>query len=455
MTYLLCWLLLNTSAETFFQATLFDKALESYLSEENSEKVAETLFLQNRLQELVNRFKDELPTSKTLLWLALAHENLGHLEEAKKLKFHYFETDPSVSIEEKIAFFLSHDTPENAYLLLENSPKSPEVLFTLIELKKRANAPKNELDTLREELLSHSPSTIYHAQVAFEKFSLKSYLMGEKEALTHLKSFVKTYPKTPFSILAYYLIGLDYKKDRKPAGGRRDHFKNPDKAMESYLLAEKSFEALLPEETYWHDLYLRAKLERADLAIEMGAGKNPAKKALFLAQAKRILKDLPKPEAALKLAWVEIELKDYAAALKVLEEIPPDSLANPYFETQKSLLSARAYYRLKQPENALKSFPNPLFEGLEQDEFLEAKILKSLINKDLKDNDHAKLLLSEVINSDLASSVRIKAMVIRALIYDQEGQDKLARRQYESAFRKGGKWAQEKLEAWKQEFLNE
>ena len=59
------------------------------------------------------------------------------------------------------------------------------------------------------------------------------------------------------------------------------------------------------------------------------------------------------------------------------------------------------------------------------------------------------LLLSRVINDDVISPLRIKAMFLRAEIYEMQGRPELAIKQLEAAARKGGEWAQkaqEKLE---------
>ena len=54
-----------------------------------------------------------------------------------------------------------------------------------------------------------------------------------------------------------------------------------------------------------------------------------------------------------------------------------------------------------------------------------------------------------MINEDVASGLRLKAMLLRAEIYQQQGRRDLARKQLEAIAKKGGEWAikaQEKLE---------
>jgi hypothetical protein len=49
--------------------------------------------------------------------------------------------------------------------------------------------------------------------------------------------------------------------------------------------------------------------------------------------------------------------------------------------------------------------------------------------------------LSKAINDDAISSLRIKAMFIRAEIYAIQGRNDLARKQLEATSKKGGEWA--------------
>jgi hypothetical protein len=53
------------------------------------------------------------------------------------------------------------------------------------------------------------------------------------------------------------------------------------------------------------------------------------------------------------------------------------------------------------------------------------------------------LLLSHVINYDAVSTLRLKAMLLRARIYEMQGRKELAVRQLEALIPKGGEWAEE------------
>ncbi|HEY4832950.1 MAG TPA: hypothetical protein VIH61_10375, partial [Waddliaceae bacterium] len=85
---------------------------------------------------------------------------------------------------------------------------------------------------------------------------------------------------------------------------------------------------------------------------------------------------------------------------------------------------------------------------LSDDQKLTLWLLQSDCFREKKEYDIAMRLLSKVINAQTASPLRLKAMFLRAEIYELEGRPELAIRQLESAAKKGGEWAhkaQEKL----------
>lgn len=108
----------------------------------------------------------------------------------------------------------------------------------------------------------------------------------------------------------------------------------------------------------------------------------------------------------------------------------------------------------KEHEEALQSFINAEkatheHAELSPSEKLDLWIQQSICHQELNQLDNAMLLLSKVINDDVISPLRIKAMFLRAEIYELQGRPELAVKQLEAAARKGGEWAQksqEKLE---------
>lgn len=72
--------------------------------------------------------------------------------------------------------------------------------------------------------------------------------------------------------------------------------------------------------------------------------------------------------------------------------------------------------------------------------YLEIVIDMSGCYRRMQKFDRAMTLLSNVINDPFASSLRIKAMVLRAEIYELQNRRDLAIKQLESASKKGGEW---------------
>jgi tetratricopeptide (TPR) repeat protein len=85
---------------------------------------------------------------------------------------------------------------------------------------------------------------------------------------------------------------------------------------------------------------------------------------------------------------------------------------------------------------------------LSEEEKLSLWLLQSEAYRGKKEYDIAMRFLSRVINAEAASPLRLKAMYLRAEIYELEGRPELAIRQLEATSKKGGEWAaraQEKL----------
>ncbi len=77
---------------------------------------------------------------------------------------------------------------------------------------------------------------------------------------------------------------------------------------------------------------------------------------------------------------------------------------------------------------------------LNTDQRLSLWIQKSECYRQLRDYDQAMRLLSQVVNEDAVSGLRVKAMLLRAEIYALQGRHELARKQLEATSSKGGEW---------------
>ena len=88
------------------------------------------------------------------------------------------------------------------------------------------------------------------------------------------------------------------------------------------------------------------------------------------------------------------------------------------------------------------------------DQKIDLWIQQSLCYRELHDLDQAMLILSQAINDDTISSLRVKAMYLRAEIYALQGRHDLARKQLEATAKKGGDWALKSKERLKHDVIH-
>lgn len=351
---------------------------------------------------------------------------------------------------------------------------------------------QKHLETKREHL-RQSYTQDFHGPFAplayFHSFTLREYLQGHRIALKHLQSMPALFPSHPLSITAHYLIGLNNKKDRFSDEGRLLLRKDLTASIEAFHQAESTFDSLFQKNliphsslAYFTQIRFQAQLDRAQANLMIALKSNAGKKQIYLEYAEEMFKQLigafttPNSLANLILIepsnpypkiWAEAELylaKTYEEKnkLKESEEILNSSLEH-FLKAQitQGYGLMRTWYtkgkiarRRENDKLALQCFleaeksmqNNP---GLSPNEKIDLWIQQSFCHQALKDYDQAMRLLSRVINEDAISPLRIKAMFLRAEIYEMQGRPELALKQLEAAARKGGEWAQkakEKLE---------
>jgi hypothetical protein len=107
------------------------------------------------------------------------------------------------------------------------------------------------------------------------------------------------------------------------------------------------------------------------------------------------------------------------------------------------LFAAKGLYESHKIENAcflLSRLDETMLKDIDYELALEVALEKSLALREMKQTKKAMSLLAWVINSPCASSLRIKAMVVRADIYLGMNRNELAIKQLESVVNKGGEW---------------
>lgn len=463
----------DPAATHYFDATLFEKAAQAYQKESNRLKEIESLYFAEKYSAIIERLENQKPEGEEYYFLALAYQHLNQTPQALLSQKAYTE-EVSVDVikRQQVKESLNHHELNDlidqknwqaAQLLLASLPKSAENLYAHIQILEKLSAPLEEIKKARNALLTFSATSPFHAQIAFEMYSFQDYQWGEKEALNHLNHFVKEYKKSPYTLLAWYLLGLDRKKERKPDGKRRVHHKNLESAQDAFLEAENLYQEIketLPqhEKAYWAKIRENAGLERARTLLEIAETSIGIKRHLYYVYTLDSLEILNQPEAKLLATQVYIKNKDLKSALSLVEKMQKglsfdkEGLILAKFLLEKGRILAYMKH-FNETLSLFDSIPSSIIEKtFSTEDSLSLKITKSLCHKELKQYDQAMLTLAEVINSEAISALRIKAMFIRSLIYQEIGKEKLAKRQYDAVMEKGGQWAAQEKSQWTKEY---
>lgn len=318
-------------------------------------------------------------------------------------------------------------------------------------------------------------------EAAFRRYTLKEYLSGGKPEMKHLEQYVSTWKDSPRIPLAYYLIGLDYKQDRKSTEGRWIRKKSFTKAIEAFTQVSSSFHALQQKKQIPKDqlesltlLSFNAELETGLCNFLIAKESKAAKKEVYLEYSREIFAHLVsqlQPEAnylhtisngwslymdaKLLLAEAEIELSSLDMGRRhlsdALEYLQRAGVKQGYYYAKAHYLTAGLCIQDSQYEEAMNHLLLAEQEdtGFTTDEKLDGTIKKGLCLKSLGRLDDAMNVFSSVVNADAVSSLRVQAMLERAYIYKDQNRLDLYRKQLEALERMGGKWqakAQQLLE---------
>ena len=367
--------------------------------------------------------------------------------------------------------------PEKAHVLYL-AAYAQDVLQTDIE-KARA---------LRKELCHAFPNSPYAAESYFRLFAEQEYQLATPHAIFHLESMLTLYPMSPYTIAANFYVGNFYKQE-----SLKQKEKKIELAKEANIKFQKVdtlYETLLSKnlldlslKSYFFQIQVDALLSQGSLASQLLLDQKIAEKALLKLNT-LLERYLVQPSTQEIQPAHSRLIKAYQEASYLLactyEKQLKESLARKQLESlihwhSKRGLKGRfltsAYLDLAKQEQKMGQFSQALtfFEEAEteteygltrqpqkemqkemiKEQLLEIKIAKSECYRLMNRLDLAMTLLSEVINDDAASSLRIKAMLLRAEIYEMQHRNDLAIKQLEAASVKGGEWglkAKTKLE---------
>lgn len=376
----------------------------------------------------------------------------------------------------------NHSSAEESFLnLAKDYSKSAHAAEGWYLASIEAQELEKDPDTIlgyRRYVYDLYPKSPFAPEAYFNSFTYREYLQGDKKAMHHLQGMENYFPKSPYLLNGYYLLGLDYLRDRKTPEGRWIRKKSLTTAIDYFQRCEALYKELkengqiskdaLPYYTY---LCRRAILERGLANYTMAEESSGAKREIYLDYASNVFQKLrsdlnTQPDQQL---LDETEYGLAQAYLKAGKENDAETLLNGMLDRLKQQGSNKGYYisrvwyekgllevKRGNYENAIGDFTLADEAGkggfLSADQQLDNWIQISLCYRTLGKLDQAMLTLSKVINENVISGLRIKAMFLRAEIYEAQGRTDLARKQLESTSKKGGEWAVMAKDKLKQEY---
>lgn len=343
---------------------------------------------------------------------------------------------------------------------------------------------------LLKQIYQQDPTCTYAPIAYFHMYTYREYVQGKKRAMKHLQEMSYLFPSHPLNITAYYLLGLYDKKDLLSPEGNIVRRKDYIAAIEAFQLAEDTFDCLfekgkipMGEISYFTTVRQHAQLERGQVNFAIALAANGGKRQIYLEYAESVCKQLmahfqkifelentsradagiflyPRiwAEAEYNLAQIYEEKKNWSSAELVLnrslehyrrsQQVNELGIMRVWIEKgniaqqQKEYSLALQYYQEAETSN-------PTYLGIHPNEKLDFWIQQSMCYKESKQLEESMKLLSQVINDDVISPRRVKAMFLRAEIYELQGRTELAKKQLKATAFQGGEWAmkaQEQLE---------
>lgn len=347
--------------------------------------------------------------------------------------------------------------------------------------------PPDSIGGVRQRIIRRYPGSSAAAEASFNMYSAQEYLQGDRAAIKHLEAFVKNFPDSPLVINAMYLMAWDHKRDRKNNEERWLRRKNWIASIDALQQLETAFErqyhlGLIPQEKIleYLSLYWRGRIDRAIANFTIARESTGTKRTIYLEYAEELLQHIQAEFSdtnlplisplTLRQCWVPLREENSFYLAKTFLEKGNDGAAEALFlslvekcrsaKISRGKLLSRTFQELAtiamnrhDDSSALAMLEHAEKAGkggiLTTDQKLELWLERSACLRRQKNSEQAMLWLSRVINDDSVSSLRLKAMFLRAELYEEQGRHELSRKQLQALARLEGEWgvsAQEKLD---------
>ena len=319
------------------------------------------------------------------------------------------------------------------------------------------------------------PNCKYAPIAYFNYYSFHDYMHGTRKAIKHLQAMSQSFPTHPLLITSYYLIGLDHKKDRFSSENKLQRHRNLTAAIDAFQQAESTFDSLyrrnlIPKEElfYFTQIRYRAHLDRALANCAIAEESQGSKKHIYLEYATDVFKricadfhdrippiDLLLNQNSYPSLWEESEFHLANVHLHKNEEEANnifDAMLNSYrtIDRKEGYFLSHVWFKKAKIAQKHQDFEKALiyydkaeksYARLDSDEKLDLWIEQSHCYKGMHQLEDSMRILSKAVNDESISGLRLKAMFLRAEIYELQGKPELAQRQLEALSKKGGEWS--------------
>lgn len=334
----------------------------------------------------------------------------------------------------------------------QNSSLAGNALFWASEILEKLNKSKEEILNLRKRCVEKYRTSPMSPYAYLKHYSFEEYQSGTFEALLHLKDFEELFPESELLTISNYFLG-----------------QNESDLLQAISFYKKAYVTFDENQKSLSLLYFRYKamIEAAMLMIssnEFDSASTVLEKIIaeFKEDNQKCLpfkEKSPYPclleESHFTMCQLLIkqneEKKAKALLLEMLENYKKAGINQGYFLSHVWQELGKLSMNKKEFQTAYECLEEAYECGekhLYPDQRLNLWILQSECLRAQSKNEMALKLLSKVINEDVVSPIRLKAMFLRAEIYEKDEKHEWAIRQLESLAKKGGPWgekAEEKL----------
>ncbi len=367
------------------------------------------------------------------------------LESTYLLASVYYRSEAFVQAEKKFVDFAN----------LSSTDKAGDALFFAALAAEKQKKDPLITKEYRKRVFENYPQSTYADEAYFCYYSYSEYMLASNQVIEHLKKLEEKFPNSPFVVNAHYLIGLINSNNIELADGYYKMVETTfDKLVEKGAISDKRY-------NYFNSIRYQAMQDRALNKIGISQDYKGAKRKKLLEDAEEILYKIylefdktatfnqivEKNSYHLARCYILQEKSESADKIftSLLEKYNGAKITRGYYLSRLWYERGSLAFNRKDYEGAIEHFlkANDAAKGksISSDELLDLWIQEGLCYLFLNDLDQAMLILSKVINYDAASSMRIKAMYLRFLVYEKQGRAELAKKQLEATAKKGGSWA--------------